>query len=308
MKLFFPVCYCLVLLLESIFADEKDISPIAGPHRINYFMDTRLKGFRVVGGVKATRHQFPYQISLQYNGRHICGGALINETRVITAAHCKIKKKGTYEVVAGIIKLKEKNEDVQRIRVKSFITHPKFPFSNTVSTNDIGFLVLSEPVKLSNAVQLIGLPTYEQCESLEPVTITGWGYVDSEKEEVSKRLRWAKLQRITNKECASNLIRLTNTAQPLDSTMICIVAALGKNNSACDGDSGGPLVLDNVIVGVVSWGLTPCGLKKAPTVAARVCSYEKFIARSSSSSRMFLYHIKSRFIFVTWVYLRKMQF
>lgn len=45
----------------------------------------------------------------------------------------------------------------------------------------------------------------------------------------------------------------------------------GKAISACVGDSGGPLIdNDNVLIGVVSWGLTPCGNAGAPNVYANV--------------------------------------
>lgn len=92
--------------------------------------------------------------------------------------------------------------------------------------------------------------------------------------------------------------------------MICTVAEVGHNHSACGGDSGGPLVHDNVVVGVVSWGITPCGTEDAPTVAISACIHRDFVLRSSAT-RMFLNYIKFRFnlstIFVIFVYLRKLQ-
>lgn len=67
-----------------------------------------------------------------------------------------------------------------------------------METNDIAFLVLSKPVELTDAVQLINLPTDTQCKSLKPVTITGWGYIDSTIQKPSNVLQWAKLPRVSN--------------------------------------------------------------------------------------------------------------
>jgi len=44
---------------------------------------------RVVGGVEAVPHSWPWMVSLQADGRHFCGGSLINNQWVVTAAHCQ---------------------------------------------------------------------------------------------------------------------------------------------------------------------------------------------------------------------------
>lgn len=43
---------------------------------------------RIVGGQDAKDNQFPYQISIRLNNRHICGGTIISKAYVVTAAHC----------------------------------------------------------------------------------------------------------------------------------------------------------------------------------------------------------------------------
>jgi len=44
---------------------------------------------RVVGGVEAVPHSWPWMVSIHYDGRHFCGGSLINDQWVVTAAHCR---------------------------------------------------------------------------------------------------------------------------------------------------------------------------------------------------------------------------
>ena len=45
-------------------------------------------GSRIVGGWEARLNEFPYQISVQWRGSHVCGGSLLDRYHVLTAAHC----------------------------------------------------------------------------------------------------------------------------------------------------------------------------------------------------------------------------
>ena len=58
---------------------------------------------RVVNGENASPHAWPWQISLRVNGRHICGGSLIDKDWVVTAAHCvdRNPRPSGYTVVVG---------------------------------------------------------------------------------------------------------------------------------------------------------------------------------------------------------------
>lgn len=62
--------------------------------------------------------------------------------------------------------------------------------------------------------------------------------------------------------------------------MVCTGSTKGQTQSACSGDSGGPLVRqkNGKLIGVVSWGITPCGNNnKSPSVFTRVCTHMEFI-------------------------------
>ena len=60
---------------------------------------------RVVNGVDASPHSWPWQISLRVRGRHICGGSLIRSDWVVTAAHCVDRNPSPsgYTVVVGTV-------------------------------------------------------------------------------------------------------------------------------------------------------------------------------------------------------------
>jgi secreted trypsin-like serine protease len=90
-------------------------------------------GNRVVGGEDAEPHQFPHQISLQFrtlNGRarHFCGASILNESFVLTAAHCHVEDtpSGYVEVVAGEHNLNVTEPSEQRRRVVAFVLHESY--------------------------------------------------------------------------------------------------------------------------------------------------------------------------------------
>ena len=53
-----------------------------------YLFITAKRGPRIWGGRNATKDAYPYQVSIQYKGIHDCGGSIISEEWILTAAHC----------------------------------------------------------------------------------------------------------------------------------------------------------------------------------------------------------------------------
>lgn len=78
-------------------------------------------------------------------------------------------------------------------------------------------------------------------------------------------------------ECEKALKDLKGSSSPLDKGNIC-TGPLTGGQSACNGDSGGPLVQNNVIIGIVSWGITPCASKLAPVIFTEVKYFLDFIS------------------------------
>lgn len=70
----------------------------------------RLEGEGILGGETAKNGQFPYQVSLQIFGKHVCGGAIIDERHIVAAAHCVYTVKNKFvtvpiKIVAGVSSL-----------------------------------------------------------------------------------------------------------------------------------------------------------------------------------------------------------
>ena len=97
---------------------------------------------RIVGGSKAKPGSWAWQISLKYNGQHICGGSLINNQWIITAAHCILTTNtAVFTVDIGINSRVEANDwSILNLKVAKIFTNKFNP--NTI-TNDIALIKLT---------------------------------------------------------------------------------------------------------------------------------------------------------------------
>uniref|UniRef100_A0A1Q3EV90 Putative trypsin-like serine protease n=1 Tax=Culex tarsalis TaxID=7177 RepID=A0A1Q3EV90_CULTA len=239
---------------------------------------------RIVGGDEAAPHEFPYQLSLQWNFGHLdraplhfCGASLLNENYVLTAAHCDVEYSddGFLEVVAADHNVEAHEGPEQRRRAVTFQIHPDY--HGSVSPNDIAVIRVDQPFELNDLVQTVQLP--KQLEQFEgDVTLTGWGSMSTTVEPVyPDKLRKVVLPLVNFNTC----YRLWDFTSILEQSNVCAGPTDGSR-SGCSGDSGGPLVkqLDGgavVQIGVVSWGSLPCGMPNRPTVFAGVAHYIDWI-------------------------------
>lgn len=210
--------------------------------------------WRIIGGDFATQGQFPYQVSLQLNGRHHCGGAIISKTAVVTAAHCTIgQNPENFKVFAGTSDLLA---DHVEVGVDRLINHPQYhPQTNDY---DLTLVILNRPLPLGPKIKVITLADSSDNYPADKMAIvSGWGATNSNLQLPSK-LKYAKVQLWSREFCnPSNIPGITDR-------MICAGHPSGQISS-CQGDSGGPLAVDNKLLGVVSWGFG-CGVAGKPAM------------------------------------------
>ncbi|XP_065211110.1 uncharacterized protein LOC135839142 [Planococcus citri] len=233
---------------------------------------------RIVGGVEAGINEFPWQVAIALDDMFFCGGALINENFVLTAAHCVLTRDTPVEDLLlhlGDHNLMTTNETVHVSRgVKQILFHSHFhPF---LLDNDIALLELNEPVTFSDNIQPICLPDPNETYTSKKATVVGWGITSYPMGTPSAILQKIQVEVVSNFHC-SRIIE-----ESVGPGMIC--AAPPVLQGTCFGDSGGPLSIEtetgkHILVGIVSYGLTGCALVPAfPDIYTRVSEYVKWIA------------------------------
>ncbi|XP_078399085.1 chymotrypsinogen 2-like [Cetorhinus maximus] len=231
---------------------------------------------RIVNGENAVPGSWPWQVSLQdTTGWHFCGGSLINENWVVTAAHCDVST--TNLAIIGASNKCSTHEGAQHMRIQKVITHPAWNPHNMV--NDVTLLKLTSPVRFTNRISPVCLATVAADFPGGKLCVTsGWGLTRSTASNVPCQLQQAALPLLTNAKCQNTW------GKSISSGMIC---AGGAGATSCMGDSGGPLVCKDggvwYLVGIVSWGSGNCSLR-IPSVYTRVTEFQSWIMQTIAAN------------------------
>ncbi|CDW58086.1 transmembrane protease serine 6 [Trichuris trichiura] len=235
---------------------------------------------RIVGGTSAALEAQPWIVALLYKGRFFCGGSLISDRLVVTAAHCVANARlhpTDLEVAYGNTEWTKG----RKIGVAKATIHPLFKTTGRPSY-DAALLKLAGSTSQDGAIITpVCLPDYPPPVGKE-CYVAGWGRL-GEGKTVSP-----VLQEVAVPIYNSNICNDANHYNGLvDPSMFCAGYEEGFRD-ACQGDSGGPLICycDKrkiwELQGIVSWG-AGCARARNPGVFTRVTMVKQWIVQQMNS-------------------------
>ncbi|XP_069360307.1 brachyurin-like [Maniola hyperantus] len=235
---------------------------------------------RIVGGKEVTSATlYPYQagivVTLTTGQTSLCGGALVSNTRVLTAAHCwwdgQIQAR-QFTIVLGSLKIFSGGT---RITTRDVVVHSNWNTKDI--THDIAMAKISR-VTYSSSIQAVPLPaTSDAKQNYAGLTAVATGYGKMRDAQngfpSTTSLHHINLKITTNAACQRSF------DIPLHASHLCTDG--GGRVGTCDGDSGGPLTVmwknKRTLVGIVSFGLADGCQAGYPSVYTRVTSFLTWI-------------------------------
>ncbi len=198
---------------------------------------------KIVGGVEATKGEYPFIVSLQGRSGHFCGGSLIRKDWVMTAHHC-VEHGAPNTIVIGLHDRRD-TTGTETFRPSQVISHPKA--DTDTMTYDFALIRLDGESKFAPVAM-----QREEVAGVVDMITAGWG-ATRQGGGLANLLMKVTVPFVSAEVCGGA------DAYPgkLDPSMICAGLDAGGKDS-CQGDSGGPLLVGEVanrkLAGVVSWG------------------------------------------------------
>uniref|UniRef100_H2Z9S5 Peptidase S1 domain-containing protein n=1 Tax=Ciona savignyi TaxID=51511 RepID=H2Z9S5_CIOSA len=224
---------------------------------------------RIIGGTLTRPGDLPYIANLRQNGYQFCGGTVVNEMWVVSAAHCWVKA-NRMQVFVGDYDLSVVETTEQSQVPDNAIKHPQYNSHTLV--NDIMLIKMKTPFNMDSYVKAAPLPAQGAGPSVgTECEVCGWGNINT---AVSKYLQPYCVDKIYVID-----IDVCNQANSYDGEildgMICIGDMAGGRDS-CQGDSGGPVTCQGILQGIVSWGYG-CAVKNYPGVYTEVAYFRNWM-------------------------------
>jgi Trypsin/Secretion system C-terminal sorting domain len=246
-----------------------------GDHFYPFFTGIKAEPTKIVGGANANIAEFPWQVYYE-SGKYLCGGSIIDQNWVVTAAHCTKNSNGN-TIPADSMDIRVGASSYPTINGKKYyvsdvIVHSGF--NSQTLNNDIALLKIAGPINYTNATPIKLVSSIDVAAgATDPgvmAWVTGWGLIRVTPQTLPSNLQKVQLPIVSNAQAA-----IVWGTIPLTDIM---AGYLNGTKDACNGDSGGPLVVkvlnEYKLAGLVSWGSSNCDTYGGYT---RVSALEEWI-------------------------------
>ncbi|XP_062130976.1 chymotrypsin-2-like [Drosophila sulfurigaster albostrigata] len=240
---------------------------------------------RIINGENAVPKQFPYQVYLKehinYDWKGICGGVIISNRTVLTAAHCISDSIDSLKIYFGAVDITNIYETGQQrliVKRKNIIVHSEYDPHKLL--NDIALIRLPAEILFDEYIQPAKLPDPDKLYDNEIGVVSGWGIFDRNSWSTPNNLQWFNVTIFPYEECKRLVHKYEGFhASFYPTSNICLKPSQGLT---CNGDSGGPLAIRNedgtsTIVGLTSFGLEDTCEPNMPDIFTRVSSFLQWI-------------------------------
>ncbi|XP_045487759.1 chymotrypsin-1-like isoform X2 [Pieris rapae] len=256
------IFFILLLVAWSVQGDAEGFASNSGGQE----PDTR-----VVGGKDAPEKLVPHQVALKFkDGWTFCGGAVISDRWILTAAHCvKSLKPSEFIAVVGTLSKDKGGTKYEISKVNANKEHNKPKRYD----NDIAVISTKEAIKFNEYVKALPLPEKDVTSGMSCI-LSGWG--KSHYWPQPEKLQYLYVKTLNSNDCNKKLQERKTT---VGSSQMCTLNKRGEGT--CQGDSGGSLVCNGTATGVVSYNF-PCA-RNMPDVYANTYKYISWIKDNTKS-------------------------
>ena len=241
---------------------------------------------RIVGGVEAGPHAYPFVLVFRSYGSHICGAGLVAPEWAITAAHCIAEGASASRYSIDVhrhdigVSHAQDHRCAETIQVQTIHSYPNY--QKATMDGDLALLRLASAPRCASQIPTLQLDSGSASTPGVTSTVAGWGHTDRAASlPTPNRLQVITLPILSHAQCVSTLSH--QFGYTITQGMMCAGHLPGGVKDSCQGDSGGPLFIATptgstappILVGIVSWG-HGCAQVNAPGVYTRISHFKSW--------------------------------